>query len=162
MGLMKKFKSPAIHRTPLYRARRAYKDMLVRCENQNGKNPAYSNVKVKMTMEEWLAWAVPRYEKFVRDHPNESPSVSRFGDNGDYELTNIEIITFVINRSRQSMPNVLGADGTKICGRCRETKTAEHFVKNASRPDGLAHWCRGCMSAWNNGSVTRAAKGSVS
>ena len=51
---MKAFKSPPIHRTPLYRAKAAYCNMIARCENVNGKNPAYANVKLRMTLDEIL------------------------------------------------------------------------------------------------------------
>jgi hypothetical protein len=50
------YKSPPIHRTPLYRAKAAYYGMLARCENKNGKSPSYVNVQLKMTWEEWLEW----------------------------------------------------------------------------------------------------------
>lgn len=159
---MKKFRSPPIHRTPLYRAKRAYKDMLVRCGNPKGINPTYTNVKIKMTMEEWLTWAIPKYQRFIAKHPNESPSVSRFGDKGDYELSNLEIITLLQNRAQQAAPNLLKTNGTKRCSQCRAIKTAKDFNKNKSRRDGLSHWCRVCANATYHGSVTRAAKGTVS
>lgn len=98
------FKSPAIHRTPLYRARSAYRDMKRRCGNANGKNPAYAGVELRMTMDEWLAWAVPEYGRFNQDHPNESPNASRRGDAGHYEIGNIEVIPRKDNLAEQKHP----------------------------------------------------------
>jgi hypothetical protein len=159
---MKKFKSPEIHRTPLYRARRAYRDMIVRCGNASGKNPTYANVELRMTMEEWLAWSVPQYECFLKKHPNESPSVSRFGDKGHYEISNLEIITLLANRQRMAAPYQLKPDGTKKCGRCEQTKVASDFYRATRESDGLQRWCTSCRKKHNTGSVTRAAMGADS
>ena len=95
-------KSPAIHRTPLYRAKAAYRNMNVRCGNADGNNPAYAAVELRMTMEQWLAWAVPRYEDFIREYPEERPNVSRRNDVGHYELGNIEITTLEQNRAQMA------------------------------------------------------------
>jgi hypothetical protein len=82
---MKTFKSPPIHRTPLYRAKAAYCNMIARCENANGKNPSYVDVKLRMTLDEYLEWAVPRYAQFIAQFPNETPCTARIGDKGDRE-----------------------------------------------------------------------------
>jgi len=143
---MKAFKSPAIHRTPLYRAKSAYCGMIARCENANGKNPAYTNVKLRMTLDEFLAWAVPRYEAFIAEHPDESPVCARSGDSGDYEIGNIEIVSFAENRRRQEAVLLLRPDGTKMCGRCRKIMDAiSNFSKNRQRPDGFQCWCKDCV-----------------
>lgn len=152
---MKTFKSPPIHRTPMYRAKAAYCGMIARCENANGKNPAYANVRLEMSLHEFLSWAIPRYERFSVEHPNESPCVARFKDSGHYEIGNIEIITFGENRRRQASILLIRDDGTKLCGKCRKLKTAvENFGKNRWRPDGLNHWCKQCCS---KGSVVQLA-----
>ena len=146
---MKTFKSPAIHRTPLYRAKAAYCNMIARCENANGKNPAYANVKLRMSLDEFLAWAVPRYEAFVAEYPNERPVCARRGDLGDYEIGNIEIISWAENRKRQKTLLQLREDGTKMCGRCRKILIAvANFRKNRWRPDGFGHWCRECCKEY--------------
>jgi hypothetical protein len=141
---MRIFKSPPIHRTPLYRAKRAYKDMIERCGNPTGKNPSYANVELRMSLDEWLLWAIPRYEKCIANHPDESPSVSRFGDTGHYEISNLEIIPFKKNRAQQKFPNQLQSDGTKRCSRCFQIKKAAEFPKLSRAFDGLDHWCRKC------------------
>lgn len=98
---MKEFKSPAIHRTPIYRAYAAYYGMQARCRNANGKNPAYTDVELRMTLDEWLDWSVPQYERFIGDHPNESPNVSRIGDAGHYEIGNVRIVSGLQNKREQ-------------------------------------------------------------
>ena len=144
-----KFKSPAIHRTPLYRARSTYRDMMRRAENNNSKNPAYSKVKLLMTMEEFLEWSLPLYIKFIEENPESSPSVARRGDKGHYELGNIEIVSKEENRATQEAKLLLKSDGTKLCSRCKESKVAKgNFSINKGRPDGLCHWCKPCMSAY--------------
>lgn len=67
--------------------------MLRRCGNPDGLNPTYADVELRMTLEEWLEWSIPRYEEFIRSNPNISPSVSRFEDQGHYEINNLEIIS---------------------------------------------------------------------
>lgn len=136
------FKSPAIHRTPLYRARSAYRDMKRRCGNANGKNPAYAAVELRMTMDEWLAWAIPEYGRFNLDHPNESPNASRRGDAGHYEIGNIEVIPKKVNRARQVIKKSM-AHGTYVmyrhgkcrCGDCRKAnakKSLEYKARTRS------------------------------
>ena len=93
-----KTKSPKIHRTPLYRAKAAYRNMQIRCLNANGKSPSYSNVELKMSLEEWLDWSIPLYEDFIASHPGVTPSVGRKGDKGHCEIGNLEIVSAYSNR----------------------------------------------------------------
>lgn len=37
-------------------------------------------------------------------------------------------------------------DATKTCSRCSEAKPLGQFAKDASRPDGLTYWCKGCRN----------------
>lgn len=144
---MRQYKSPAIHRTPLYRAKAAYCGMLARCGNRNGKNPAYASVELRMTKAEWLAWAVPQYEAFLSACPNETPNASRRNDCGHYEIGNIEIVSLSENRSVMTARSVLmmKADGTKMCSSCGKTKIAAvHFSRHRSRADGYCYDCKKC------------------
>src|SRR6266700_2834582 len=104
---MRQFKSPPIHQTPLYRATSSYNGMKARCLNANGKHPTYTDVELRMTLEEWLEWAVPKYEQFIIAHPGISPSAARKGDAGHYEVGNIEVISNIENRAQQAMPGQL-------------------------------------------------------
>lgn len=157
------FKSPPIHRTPAYRAKAAYNGMLARCENANGKCPTYAGVKLKMTLEEWMAWAVPRYTAFSEANPGVSPSVSRPGDVGHYEIGNIEIVSVAENRALQRMVGQLRPDGTKRCSSCKEIQSSSEFSNNRGTKDRLAHSCKTCARVrYLNRPVTRAAKGADS
>jgi hypothetical protein len=145
------YKSPPIHRTPIYRAKAAYYGMLARCENKNGKSPSYVNVQLKMTWEEWLEWAVPQYELFDKEHPGEMPNAARNGDIGHYELGNIRVVSCSENQAEQSRRGIAQArpDGTKRCSICKDIKDIEEFSKNKSRPDGLHSNCKECQRKYS-------------
>jgi len=92
-----------------------------------GKEVGYENVELRMTQDEWLAWALPKYELFITDHPNETPNVARFNDLGHYELTNVELVSATENRNQQQI-NQKWKHGTLSgyryckCNLCREAK----------------------------------------
>lgn len=137
------FLSPPIHQTALYRAKAAYANMIARCLNANGNNPAYSDVELRMTKEEWLTWAVPQYEDFMIQFPNTTPNASRFNDDGHYEINNIHIIPQKDNRNEMKF-DCQAVDGIKICSRCGVDKPISKFNKKRSAADGLDYWCRTC------------------
>lgn len=141
---MTAYKSPEIHRTPLYRAKAAYNGMLARCLNRNGKNPAYANVELRMTLAEWLEWALPEYRKFQDKFPDAVPNAARIGDSGHYEIDNVRVVSRAENCAETRK---LGArpDGLKLCSRCQTPKPVEEFNKNKSRWDGLATDCKSCI-----------------
>jgi len=150
------YKSPEIHRTPLYRAKAAYYGMLKRCLNKDGKNPSYANVELRMTWDEWLKWAIPEYEKFQKENPDVTPNAARIGDSGHYELGNIRIVSQMQNCAEQSgrYRNALQEDGTKRCSTCKKPQPVAMFSKNKSRWDGLASDCKDCVRKYqkkNNG-----------
>ena len=141
------YKSPPIHRTPLYRAKAAYYEMLARCQNKNGKSPSYANVELRMTWDEWLAWSVPQYVLFDKEHPGEIPNAARNRDQGHYELGNIRITSVSENQAEQARRGIGQArpDGTKRCGICKNIQDVGEFSKNKSRPDGLHTNCKECQ-----------------
>ncbi len=137
-------KSPAIHRTPLYRARAAYRNMRARCGNPDGKNPAYAEVELRMTMEEWIAWAVPEYERFDEEHPGAKPSVSRNGDEGHYELGNIELLTLQENRARMKSAHTGYVE--LVCPGCAEKFVRDKRTWKARTKAGHVQYCsRSCV-----------------
>lgn len=139
------FRSPSIHRTPRYRAKAAYRNMKQRCGNANGKNPSYANVALRMTPDEWLSWALPRYKRFLKDHPDQSPSVARKGDGGHYEIGNVVIISVAENHRQVSLKRATGADGKKRCAGCEKRKPLAAYSRNRGRRDGLSYICRACV-----------------
>lgn len=144
------YKSPAVHRTPLYRAKAAYRGMTERCLNANGKHAAYANVELRLTKEEWLEWAMPFYTAFLLEDPDGRPSVSRFGDTGHYEIGNIEIISIEENRRRQKRSRQV-TNGHKECSKCKVTFPVSGFHKNKKKPDGISYWCKVCIAKVNKG-----------
>ena len=136
-----KYKSPRIHQTPLYRANAAYRNMKRRCAGGNAQdeNLSYAGVELKMTMEQWITWALPQYVSFIGQ-----PSVSRIGDVGHYEIGNVEIISVQENRNRMKMIGRLSG-GIKRCSRCKEKKTADCFGRRSNSFDGLNHNCKECV-----------------
>jgi hypothetical protein len=75
--------------TPKGRASHTWYAMLSRA----GKKKGYEHVEVKMTKEQFLEWAVPKYEKWFKEHPNVVPSINRLDSKGHYEINNIEMIS---------------------------------------------------------------------
>ena len=144
---MHEYKSPEKHRKPQYRARAAYRGMQARCLNRNGKRPTYANVELRMTMQEWLAWAVPEYKRFISDHPGQTPNAARLGDTGHYELGNIRIISLSENCAEQSQRGIglLKQDGTKRCSECKEVKISNAFSRNRATKDGFHNICKDCV-----------------
>jgi len=144
---MREYKSPKIHQTPLYRAKAAYNLMQARCLNKNGKNPTYADVELRVTLDVWLSWAIPEYERFQREHPGATPNVSRIGDKGHYELGNIRLLTVSENCREQEGRGEYSRkeDGTKKCSCCKIIQGSEQFRKNRSRHDGLGAQCKTCM-----------------
>jgi hypothetical protein len=150
-SISRKFRSHPLHRTAIYRAKKAYAGMLKRCGNADGRNPTYVAVELRMGIDEWLEWAVPRYELFIQQNPEVSPAAARPGDLGHYEIGNMEIISAAQNSSQRRSPSALRADGTKRCSRCKEIKDAASFSSHRGACDGLNHWCRSCCSIYYAG-----------
>ena len=86
-----RYKSPAKHQTPLYRVKASYSGMKRRCVGGKAheQHPSYAGVHLRMGREEWIAWALPKYEKFMLENPELVPCVARRGDTGDYCFGNI-------------------------------------------------------------------------
>ena len=144
--MSKKFKSPAIHRTPIYRARSAYYSMGRRCENKSGKHPAYKNVQLRMTMEELIEWAVPRYEKFLSERPDDTPCVARNGDSGHYKIGNIEIVSVKENRDAQRRGRKMVQLVCAFCDKAFERE--QRNVVTKQRKGQIDFYCnRSCMAA---------------
>ena len=74
-----------------------------------GRSACYEGIEVRMTREEFMGWAVPAIEAFLKRSPDEVPSLDRIDPDGHYELSNLRIVSkrFNILRSRY-IPNKLG------------------------------------------------------
>lgn len=111
-------------------------------------HPAYANVEVRVTRDEFLAWAVPAYAAFFRDHPGVKPSVDRERNDGHYEIGNLKLIPHRENCAKHSgVVNAGLPDGHKRCGHCKEVRPFAEFrkVKPGSKGTfGLSGWCVYC------------------
>ena len=83
--------------SPVYIAHRAYYGMLARVET-----PSYrrQNVKVRVTYDNFMEWAIPAYLKFMQDNFSSTPSLDRI-NGGDYELGNLQVLERRTNSSKQ-------------------------------------------------------------
>ena len=52
--------------------------------------------------------------------------------------------------------NLVEPESTKVCYRCRETKSIYDFAKSGKNPDGHHSYCRPCMQEY--GKQRRALK----
>lgn len=168
---MKTFKSPPIHRTPLYRVKASYSGMQQRCLNANGKSPTYAKVELRMTKEQFIAWALPLYAEFIKKRPGESPCTARFGDKGHYEIGNVKVISMDENRKEAVRPapaknthGTLSSYRYCRCELCKEAwrKHGEQYRRSRGikprKPVGPTHGtrnaytyhkcrCKACMKA---------------
>jgi len=107
----------------------------------------YINVEVRMTREEFLEWAIPEYELWLAEHPNQTPSIDRADPNGHYEIGNLQILEVQENRRKaRHFINDHAPEGTKHCGHCEEFLPLSKFNKSCSSKDGLSNHCRICAS----------------
>lgn len=81
--------------TPRGKAIHTWNGIVYRCKKDN----SYKQVKVLMTREQFLAWAIPRYEAWLNTEG--TASIDRIDTNGHYELTNIQMISMKENNSKK-------------------------------------------------------------
>ena len=89
-------------------ALKKYRDMQKRCENADGKHPSYAHVRLQITREDFLKWAVPRIQDFLIANPGLRPSVDRINPDLGYYVENMRIISVDDNRARARFPGNLG------------------------------------------------------
>lgn len=82
--------------TPRGRASEMYKAMVYRC----GKQKHYENIRVEMSREDFLTWAIPELEDFKQRYPDKVPSIDRINPDGNYAFGNMRIIDKLYNKIR--------------------------------------------------------------
>jgi hypothetical protein len=133
-------------KSPRGRAVRAWLSLAMRAGNRNGKAPAYATVEVRMTREEFLAWAIPAHTRWMCRHPGECPSVDRKNPEGHYEIGNLQILSQPANSAKhREDKNRRAPRGKAWCsGFCKQYLPVACFNKNRSTANGLQPVCRTC------------------
>ena len=133
--------------TPRKWAIKVYGAMCARCENANGLNPWYANVKLLISREDFIAWAEHELVHFRRIHSGKQASIDRIDDDGHYELGNIRIISFRENKLKQRRnKRVHAPDGQSWCSACKQYLPLAAFSKCNSRGHwhGVQRECKAC------------------
>jgi hypothetical protein len=93
------------------RANKAWGKILQRVENKDDKNPSYKDIKLLMTKEEFMSWAVPEYEKWFANRPEDTPSIDRMDPNGHYETKNLQMIEWGENSAKAQKTTTVRISG---------------------------------------------------
>lgn len=132
------------HHTAGGRALAAWHNIRHRLKSQK----EYAGVELRMTREEFMAWAVPRFRLWLDTKPDEVSTVDRVDPGGHYEITNIRLLERGENaRLRRNNLNVHAPEGQAWCGQCKAYKPRTEFESNKSKPNGLQGRCRPCRAA---------------
>lgn len=122
-------------------------------EHLNGRSGAkynyskcYENVQVRMTREEFMAWAVPKYREWFAAHPSRKgpdnkPTIDRIDTLGHYELGNIQLISFAANLAKKATVNTNAPEGTRWCPRCKAYIPLAEFYDSVSQA-----YCKKCTN----------------
>jgi hypothetical protein len=140
-------KKDQYHTDPRKRALAIWHALLQRIRNANGKNPTYADTELRMTKDEFLAWAVPEYTRWLTEHPDKRPSVDRVRSDGHYELGNLRLLEWGENaRQSRKNHNVHAPEGAAWCSRCKQYLQRTAFHKASHQPHGLSHTCATCTA----------------
>lgn len=134
--------------TPEWAAKFAWNRITTRV----GHHPNYAGVEIRMTKEEFLAWAIPAFEQWFREKPGVTPSIDRINSSGHYELGNVQILAYRRNCAKTSRAvNTELLPNHKQCGRCKQVLPFSSFkpVKPGNTGTfGLYGWCIECSRAY--------------
>jgi hypothetical protein len=89
-------------KTPIGKAAKAWENITQRAENHNGVSPEYANVKLLMTRSEFMTWAVPQYEEFMKHNPDVMPSIDRIDSSDHYRMGNLRVVSISDNAKGSS------------------------------------------------------------
>lgn len=78
--------------TPKGKAKQAWYNMNLRCSDGR-----YPNTKVLCTQQEFLEWAIPLFEQFAQQFPDETPSIHRLDPDDHYRLDNMAVVSLSDN-----------------------------------------------------------------
>lgn len=116
------------------RANNKYNAILSRVRGYgNEKNKCYKNVDVKISREEFIKWYMPL--------DFEGASVDRIDRKGDYEISNMQVISLTDNIRKDKVKE---HDGVCECYRYHKIKPINEFVKDKRRINGHSTICIEC------------------
>ena len=116
------------------RANNKYNQILARTRGYNNpKSASYKNVEVKVSRSDFIAWYMPK--------DFDGASVDRIDKNGNYELSNMQVIPLSDNIAKDKRK---AHDGLCACYRCGETKPLSEFIKDSRSWNGYSCICRSC------------------
>jgi hypothetical protein len=75
-----------------------YACMARRCLNLDGKHPAYADIPLLVSKDEFVQWAIPQIASFMALYPHEIPSIHRVDVKLGYRIDNLAIISWDENR----------------------------------------------------------------
>lgn len=130
-------------KTPKGKAARAWAALCQRAGNKTGRTPAYANVEVRMTREQFMAWAVPAFSRWMTRNPDKVASVDRRDNDGHYDIGNIRIIEKMANQLRSTRYRNLNGcpKGKSWCSWCKAYHARKEF-NPANNKNGLQTMCR--------------------
>jgi transposase-like protein len=127
--------------SPERRAKRTWNTI----KHRAGKQQSYEHVEVRMTRDEFLAWSIPEYAKWI---PKDQPSLDRIDPRGHYELGNLRIINRRENsRLQRTAKNVHATEGMAWCTDCSAYLQRDSFWRCKSSYNKLQHRCKPCQMA---------------
>jgi hypothetical protein len=141
-------------KTPNGAAACAWNRLTSRAGAQYNHSKSYANIEVRISREDFIAWAVPEYEKWFREHSNLTPSIDRKDSTGHYELGNLQLVEVQSNRRKASkFVNDNAPLGTKWCPKCSRFRNHDEFYKmekpSAHDPMGLYVRCKECAQQYD-------------
>lgn len=129
--------------SPERRAKRTWNTIKFRSGRQKG----YEHVRVEMTRDEFIGFAVPAYTEWMSEHPGLCPSIDRIDSEGPYSLANIRVIERGENsRLQKRHKNVFAPPGMAWCHACKKYLDQSLFWKSAGSFNGLQHRCKQCQT----------------
>jgi hypothetical protein len=133
----------ARRQTAAGRAERAWGSINMRAGNRDGYHPSYVGVEVRMTREQFVAWAVPEFAVWMSANPGKRPSVDRIRSDGHYELGNIRVMELGENSARHGRNKGIHAPpGQAWCCGCQSYHPVVEFGFSKYARNGLHHYCK--------------------
>lgn len=141
-------------KTPQGAAACAWNRLTSRAGAKYNHGRCYASVEVRISRADFMAWAVPQYEAWFREHPDVTPSIDRIESSGHYEAGNLRLISRSKNcQRRRGARNIHAPQGTRWCGGCQAYLPLANFhvkAKTKANPHGYANECRPCTNTRRN------------